>query len=74
MRPVLAARRVPRCSVWVLAVAGANGWGWWCRIRRKAGIEAKVELRRAIPHTLDAWCEAVNELTVALIVVDEVCC
>jgi hypothetical protein len=74
MRPVFTTGRVPRCSVWVLAIAGADGWGWWCRIGRKAGIEAKVELRCAIPHALDAWCKAMNGLPVALIVVDEVGC
>jgi hypothetical protein len=67
VRSVLAARGVSGSRVWILTVSCADG-GWWSSgVGREAGCEAKVELGSAVPHTFDAWGEAVDGLLIALV-------
>jgi hypothetical protein len=69
MRFVLAARCVSRSRVWVLAVSCADDWRWSSRVGWEARCEAKVQLGSAVPHTFDAWGEAMDGLLVAFVVV-----
>jgi hypothetical protein len=67
VRSVFAARRVSGSRVGVLAVSCADGGRWSSGVGGQTGCEAKVELGSAVPHTFDAWGEAVDGLLVVLV-------